>query len=194
MNKKTNTIAQIGLLAALCFVSFRFLKIDIPIPGTDSNTAIHFGNIFLVLAALLLGGLNGGLAGAIGMTIGDLLDPKYVLSAPKTFVLKLAIGLIVGLVAHKMKKINKSNDKKYIAKWALVASIVGMGFNVIADPLVGYFYKMYILGHPQEIASVITKIAGGVTAFNAVVTVIIANIIYMAVRPVLEKSGYLIKE
>lgn len=193
MNKKTNVITQIGLLAALCFISFRFLKIDIPIPGTDSNTAIHFGNIFLVLAALLTGGLNGGLAGAIGMTIGDLLDPKYILSAPKTFILKLVIGLIVGLIAHKMKGINNSQDKKYIGKWALIASIVAMGFNVIADPLVGYFYKMYILGHPQEIASVIAKIAGGVTAFNAVITVIIANIIYMAIRPILEKTGYLIK-
>lgn len=192
MNNRVNKITQIGLLAALCFVTFRFLKIDIPIPGTDSNTAIHFGNVFLVVAALLIGGVNGGLAGAIGMTIGDLLDPKYVLSAPKTFLLKFCIGLIVGLIAHKLKKINKSDDKKYIAKWSIVASIAGMAFNVIADPLVGYFYKMYILGQPQKIASAIAKIAGGVTAFNAILTVIIANIIFIAVRPILKKSGYLI--
>lgn len=44
-------------------------------------TSIHFGNVFLVLAALLLGGLYGGLAGAIGMTIADIMDPVYILVA-----------------------------------------------------------------------------------------------------------------
>jgi len=70
------------------------------------------GNAFCVLAALLLGGWYRGLAGAIGMTISDLLDPVYILGAPKTFILKLCIVLIVGLVAHKYAKIDQSNDKK----------------------------------------------------------------------------------
>lgn len=37
----------------------------------------HVGNAFCVLAALLLGGWYGGLAGAIGMTISDLFDSIY---------------------------------------------------------------------------------------------------------------------
>ena len=36
-----------------------------------------------LLAALLLGGWYGGIAGAVGMTIGDLLDPVYVTVTPK---------------------------------------------------------------------------------------------------------------
>ena len=47
-----------------------------------------------MLGALLLGGWYGGLAGSIGMTIADLMDPVYITGAPKTFVLKLCIGLI----------------------------------------------------------------------------------------------------
>ncbi len=90
-------LTQAGLLAALCYIGFAFFKIDIPV-GTE-KTAFHFGNVFCVLAALLLGGFWGGLAGAIGMTIGDL-TTAYATSAPKTFLLKLCIGLIVGLVAH----------------------------------------------------------------------------------------------
>ncbi len=39
------------------------------------------------------------MAGAVGMTIADLTS-GYVTSAPKTFLLKLCIGLIVGLVAR----------------------------------------------------------------------------------------------
>lgn len=156
MEKRNQTViklAQTALLAALCYVSFTYLQIKIPMPGGDA-TSIHIGNAFCVLAALLLGGLYGGLAGAIGMGIADIMDPIYITGAPKTFFLKLCIGLIVGLVAHRIARINESTDKKYVWKWSLIASIAGLGFNVIADPLAGYFYKMYILGQPQQMAEV----------------------------------------
>ena len=39
-----------------------------------------------MLGALLLGGWYGGLAGSIGMTIADLMDPVYITGAPKTFI------------------------------------------------------------------------------------------------------------
>ena len=93
-------LAQAALCAALCYIGATFIKIQIPVPGTE-GTMFHLGNTFCVLAALLIGGLWGGLAGAVGMTISDL-TTQYVTSAPKTFVLKLCIGLIVGLVAHKI--------------------------------------------------------------------------------------------
>ena len=102
MNNKTLKIATIGLMAALAYVSFTFLQIKIPTPG--GTTSFHLGNTFCVLAALLLGGLPGGIAGAIGMGIGDLLDPVYVTYAPKTIILKLMIGIVTGLVAHKIFK------------------------------------------------------------------------------------------
>ena len=35
--------------------------------------------------------------------------------------------------------------------------MAGLGFNVIADPLAGYFYKQYILGQPQQMAEVLAK-------------------------------------
>ena len=50
-------------------------------------TSIHLGNAVCVLGALIMGGLYGGLGGAIGMTIGDLLDPVYIIYAPKTLSL-----------------------------------------------------------------------------------------------------------
>lgn len=98
-NIRTKKLIQTALLAALCFVSFTFLQIKIPLPGGDASS-LHIGNAFCVLASLLLGGLYGGLAGAIGMTIADILDPVYIIVAPKTFLLKLCIGLITGLIAH----------------------------------------------------------------------------------------------
>lgn len=191
---KTNStvmkIAQTALFAALCYVIFTYLQIKIPMPGGDA-TSIHLGNAFCVLAALLLGGWYGGLAGAIGMGIADVMDPIYITGAPKTFILKLCIGLITGLVAHKIAKINESTDKKYIFKWSLLASVAGLAFNVIADPIVGYFYKQYILGQPQQMAEVLAKWSAAATFVNAVLSTIVVVIIYNALRPALAKSGIL---
>jgi uncharacterized membrane protein len=183
-------LAQAGLLAALCYIGFAFFKIDIPV-GTE-KTAFHFGNVFCVLAALLLGGYWGGLAGAVGMTIGDL-TTSYVTSAPKTFVLKLIIGLIVGLVAHKLFKISRSHSTAYVAKVTVLAAACGMGFNIIADPVVGYFYKTYLLGVPQDLAANLAKINLLTTSVNAVVAVIAATVFYLALRPALKKSGLFVQ-
>lgn len=195
MERKNQTVlklAQTAILAALCYVTFTYLQIKIPMPGGDA-TSIHIGNAFCVLGALLLGGWYGGLAGAIGMTFADLMDPIYITGAPKTFVLKLCIGLIVGLVAHKAAKINESSDKKYVLKWSVIASVAGLGFNVIADPIVGYFYKQYILGQPQQMAEVLAKWSTATTFVNAVVSTVLVAFLYNAVRPVLLRSGLLIK-
>ncbi len=191
MEKRNETViklAQTALMAALCFVSFTFLQIKIPMPGGGA-TSFHIGNAFCVLAALILGGWYGGLAGAIGMGIADVLDPVYITGAPKTFVLKLCIGLIVGLVAHRIAKINESTDKKYVFRWSLIASVAGLAFNVIADPLAGFFYNQYILGQPQQMAEVLAKWSTATTFVNAVVSVVVVGILYNALRPVLLKMG-----
>lgn len=183
-------LAQAGLLAALCYIGFAFFKIDIP-AGTE-KASFHFGNVFCVLAALLLGGYWGGLAGAVGMTIGDL-TTTYVTSAPKTFLLKLCIGLIVGLVAHKIFKLSESHSAKYVTGVTILASVCGMAFNIVADPLVGYFYKTYLFGVPQDITNILVKISALTTSVNAVVAVIAASIIYLALRPALRKSGLFVE-
>lgn len=183
-------LAETALLAALCYVSFTFLQIKIPVPGGDA-TSIHIGNAFCVLAALLVGGVYGGLAGAVGMTIADLMDPVYITVAPKTFVLKFCIGLITGLVAHKVAKIDESTDKTYVFRWSLIASIAGLAFNVVADPVVGYFYKRFLLGQPQELASVLAKLSAGATFINAIVSVVLVAVLYNALRPALIKMNLL---
>ncbi|MBP3351679.1 MAG: ECF transporter S component [Lachnospiraceae bacterium] len=181
-------LAQAGLMAALCYIGFAFLKIDIPV-GPE-KTAFHFGNVFCVLGALLLGGFWGGLAGAVGMTIGDL-TTAYVTSAPKTFVLKLCIGLIVGFVAHTLFKINKRHTKKYITVATIVSCSAGMVFNIFADPIAGYFYKTYLLGVPQDLSKALAKMAAITTSVNAVTAIVFASIIFLALRPALKKAGLL---
>lgn len=185
-NEKLLKMVMTALMAALSYVVFTFLQIKITLPGGDA-TSIHLGNAVCVLGALLLGGVLGGLGGAIGMTIGDLLDPVYIIYSPKTFILKFCIGLITGIIAHRCGKITKTNDRKKIFKWTLLASICGLGFNVIFDPLFGYFYKRVLLG--KAAAEVVLTWNIAATSINAVLSVIVSVIVYMALYPVLKKSG-----
>lgn len=186
-NDKTMKIVFTGLFAALSYVVFTFLQIKITLPGGDA-TSIHLGNAVCVLGALILGGMYGGLGGAIGMTIGDLFDPVYILYAPKTFILKLCIGLITGFVAHRIGKINILTDKSKILRWTILATVSGLLFNVIFDPLVGYFYKLLILGKPAAELVLAWNVAS--TSINAVTSTIVSVVVYMAMRPVLLKSGF----
>lgn len=185
-HEKTLKLIYTGLLAALSYVVFTFLQIKITLPGGDA-TSIHLGNAVCVLGALLLGGTYGGLGGALGMTLGDLLDPVYIVYAPKTFILKLCIGLITGLIAHRMGKITKSTDNVHVFRWALLSAIGGLLFNVIFDPLVGYFYKLLVLGKPAADITLAWNIAS--TSINAVTSTIVAVCVYMALRPALKKAG-----
>ena len=180
------TLALAALFAALCYIGFTYCKIDIPV-GSE-KTAFHLGNVFCVLAALFLGGMWGGMAGAVGMTLADL-TTAYVTSAPKTFLLKLCIGLITGLVAHQVFHLSQERERKVSVPVATVLSCTaGMAFNVVADPVVGYFYKMYIMGIPQDAAKIWAKMGAVTTSVNAVVAVVCATVFYLALRPALKKA------
>ena len=184
------TLTMAAMFAALCYVGFAFFQIKIPVG--DSSTSFHLGNVFCVLAALMIGPLWGGLAGSVGMTIGDLLDPVYITSAPKTFLLKLGIGLIAGTVAHKVFHLSQDKERKLPLTAAVVLSCcAGMAFNIVADPLVGYFYKMYVMGVPQDAATILAKMSALTTSVNAVIAVISATIFYLALRPILKRSNRL---
>ncbi|MDE6846868.1 MAG: ECF transporter S component [Lachnospiraceae bacterium] len=185
-NEKLLKIVMTGVFAALSYVVFTFLQIKITLPGGDA-TSIHLGNAVCVLGALLIGGVYGGLGGAIGMTIGDLIDPVYVAYAPKTFLLKFCIGLITGMIAHRLGHITTEKDNGKVLKWTITATISGLLFNVIFDPLIGYFYKLLILGKPAAELTLAWNIAS--TSINAVTSTIVSVAVYMALRPALKKSG-----
>lgn len=186
------TLTLAALFAALCYIGFSYCKIDIPV-GME-KTAFHLGNVFCVLAALFLGGFWGGMSGAIGMTIADL-TTAYVTSAPKTFLLKLCIGLITGFVAHKIFKLSQDREDRKIPLTAatVISCAAGMAFNIVADPVVGYFYKMYVLGVPQEAATIWAKMGAITTSVNAVVAVIAATVFYMALRKAMRRTNLLPK-
>lgn len=188
-NSKTYQLALAALFAALSYAVFTFLQIKIPV-GADM-TSIHLGNAVVVLGAFIIGGPLGGIAGAIGMSIGDLLDPVYVPLVPKTLFCKLLIGLITGFVAHRIGGITKTDDPKHILRWTIIAAACGLIFNMFADPIIGYWYKILILGKPA--ADLSLKINFVATTINAVVSLVVSVAVYAALRPALQKAGFFMK-
>lgn len=186
-HKRILQLTQCALIAALAYVGFQFLRIDIPV-GTE-RTAIHLGNTFVVLGALLLGGW-GGFAGALGLTMADLTS-GYLTSAPKTFLLKLVIGLIVTLVSRKFFHIEKEPGMKGQAKIALLSSAAALGVNVFLDPLFGYFYKAYIFGIPQDLSAALAKIGSATTLVNAVASTLLVFVLWPSLYTALAKTDKL---
>ena len=88
-----------------------------------------------------------------------------------------------------MGKIDRSTDKNHILSFTIAAAVAGLLFNVIADPLIGYYYKLWIIGKPAAELTLAWNIAA--TSINAVTSTIASVVIYMAVRPALRKAGFL---
>lgn len=189
-NDKTLKLAVTGLMIALCYVSFTFLQIKIPTPV--GFTSFHLGNTFCVLAALLLGGVPGGLAGAIGMGIGDILDPVYVTVAPKTLILKMGIGLVTGLLAHKVFRINEKSGAD-LKKGVILSTTGGMVLNMIGEPVFSYVYYLIVLGNAEKAAGYLAVAKFVTTGINAVLAIIIASALYLAIYPRLKNNGVLKK-
>ena len=190
-NEKNQTVLKIayaGLMAALCYVGYAIFP-AISVTGTK----IHIGNAFVVLGALLLGGLYGGLAGAVGLSLADILG-GYAASAPRTFICKLVIGLIVGLVAHKIAKISQNHPKGYIVKWSVIAAVAGLGFNCVFEPSLKYVWYTVLTPNADKAASAIKSLLAVTTyatIINAVINSVIAVVAYLALRPVLFRAGLL---
>ena len=87
-NQRLLKLAYAGLMAALCYVGYTVF------PAIDAaGTKIHVGNAFVVLGALLLGGVYGGFAGAIGLSIADILG-GFAATAPRTFLVDYSVSWI----------------------------------------------------------------------------------------------------
>ena len=177
-NIKTRKLVYTAMFAVINYVAFTYGKITIPVTA-GTSTAIHIANAIVVLSSWFLGPVYGGLSGAIGLSIADILDPRYITSAPKTFLLKFLIGFISGTVA-KHFHLKEKTDRKEITGAAAVSAIAGLGFNVVADPIVGYLYRNYLLGIPQDAAKIIATWVAGASAINAVACVFISVILYLA--------------
>ncbi len=174
----TQKVATIALMAALSFVAYEFFRI----PMGTSGASFHLGNTFVVLTALMLDGVSGGLAGAIGLSLADIVagDPGYAIT---TFILKFIIGIVSGYVAHNVLKIKENPTLARIS----LSAFSGLFVNVFTDPILGYFRNVYIFGITDDVANIWAKISAGVTLTNSILSTVCAVVLFFALAPALKK-------
>ena len=103
--KGKNTVYKLILTAVFAALTIVGCLIQIPLP---SGGMVHLGNLVIIIAALLCGGLVGGAAGGIGGFLYDLIFYSSIDGALKYLVLKFVMGFVVGSTFRLfMKKDNK---------------------------------------------------------------------------------------
>ena len=123
LHKSILNITFIALFAALCYISLMIFFFPL------GNMYIHFGNLIVVVASLLIGGWQGGLSGSIGMGLFDIFN-GHADSSPKTFLLKFLIGLTVGVIFVYLKKMGVNKTVS-----AVIGAILGMIVNLTGEVL-----------------------------------------------------------
>lgn len=94
------------------------------------------------------------------------------------------------MIAHKLGKISTEKNNSKVVLFTILGACGGLLFNVIFDPLIGYYYKLLILGKPAAELTLAWNIAA--TSINAITSAIVSVIVYLALRPALKKAGLFI--
>ncbi len=180
-------IAQMAIITALSYVGFQFLRFDLHIAG--GRTSFHFGNVFVMLAGILLGPVAGGFSSALGLTIADLTS-GYGAEAPATLIIKWLMAVLVYWVAESLLHLSQTTDRK-AKTWKLIAATgAGAAYNVIFDTLFRYLYKRFIMGFQQDIAAAIAKLASVTTIVNGLLAMLAVTLVYLALEPTLVKNDW----
>lgn len=120
-NRDTMKIVASGMFIALVVVA---TFINVPFPGAAGGL-VHLGTLMLLIIAMRFGKYYGAIAGGFGMAIFDILG-GWLAWAPGTFVVRLLMGFVIGVVAQDKLGQGK-NILKNILAWAagLVMMVVG---------------------------------------------------------------------
>jgi len=125
--------AKIGVFAAM--VAVATMAITIPIPGVHGF--VNFGDTIIILSSLLFGPVVGGLAGAIGSGMADMLL-GYAHWAPWTIVIKGMEGVIVGRLRHNPVPAAIAGAVFMIAGYFVAAGVMyGFAPAIAAIPMDG---------------------------------------------------------
>ena len=122
---KVRDMVETALLISLVFVATAFINIKLPI--LSSGGLVHLGTGMLFISAIVFGKKKAAIAGAVGMAIFDLTG-AWALWAPFTFVVRGAMGYVMGAIAY-------SNNKKGNSIMFNILGIVVSG----AVMIVGYY-------------------------------------------------------
>ena len=170
------SIVFTALMAALVCVA-TFLRF--PLLGSK----VHLGNTACLLAGLLLGGPMGGLAAGIGSALNDLVSGYAIDELLVTFVSKFLMALICAAIVRK-------SEKRSVT---VLGCAVGAFSYVALYMLKTYIYRRFVYGLPLDATWAVMLSKLPASLINAVFALIVAPILYAAIRPALKKAGLLEK-
>ncbi|MGJ4849050.1 ECF transporter S component [Bacillota bacterium Meth-B3] len=174
-----NLLVATALMAAIVFVTTRFIQIDL------GFSRIKTGNVFCLLAGMLLGGWHGGLAAGIGSMLYDLTDARYASMFYVTLINFFAMGCVCGLIAHARGARGRNFRQNLLAAVSGQATYIALYFlsNVVQQ----------ISGNTQTVQSAAIAMLPklGVSAINAAIAVTLSLVIAGPLMSALEKNGLL---
>ncbi len=133
MSDSKKLLSKISIIAIFTALTFAGVYIQIKMPTGDM---VHLGNFVMIIAALLLGGLEGGAIGSIGMGLYDLINYTHKPSTIiRTFALKFLIGFLVGYLFRLILK--KKINTKYLligaTSFFLLITGISLGLFIAGD-------------------------------------------------------------
>lgn len=126
----TKNLTLYGLFTALIYVATRFINIPGPTPGG----LFHLGNVMAFTIAIVFGKKAGAISAALGMALFDITSP-YAVWAPFTFIIRLAMGYVIGSMAYKYQS-GKIKPILFSFLGILIATVI---------MIVGYYIAEVIL-------------------------------------------------
>ncbi len=165
-------IVLVGLFAAITLLGIQIFRI--PLPAAVGSPFIHFGNAFVVLSVLLLGGKKGAISGALGLGLFDVIN-GYGIYALSTILSTIIVAAVVTGVFLLFKR----NDKNIAVVAAAAAAggltniVYDLAFNTIFLTVSGSGFSAAVLGSLASISA---------TAINALSTAIIVTLLYVPLK------------
>ena len=176
-DKSTRRIVYTALMAALVYAA---TMIAFPLLGSK----VRLANSVSLLGSLLMGPALGALASGLGSLIYDI-QTGYGFESIITFVSKFAMAWVCGALAFSGGR--RAEDHKR----NLVSVAAGAWTYVALYMLKTYIFQRFVYGFPLDTvwAAMLSKLPA--SAINAVAAMVIAPILYTAIRPALKSAGQL---
>ena len=180
MNKKSFTVFNITFIAMMAAMVYVVTLFRFPLLGSK----VHFANAVCLLAGLLLGPLQGGLAAGIGSALYDAILGGYdIVNVLITLVSKFAMAFVCGAIHHQLHPRQGRVDR------TILACVCGALTYVALYMLKTFIYNKFVYGYPIDAVGA-TMVAKLVPALiNAAVAVVAAPVFYHALRPALRSAG-----
>lgn len=152
-SQKIREMVQIALMTAITYLAASFIQIPY-----GNGGVVHLGDSIIFVTAILFGTRQAVISGAIGMTMFDAFSP-YAVYAPYTFVIKLVMALLVGLIANSGSA--KGNNWIKNVLGILLAGAWGVAGYYGAEVIM---YGNFLTPVPNILGNIIQVTAGGAIA------------------------------